>query len=106
MELTDIKRTEADKKAEAKKYETLSTEEDYPWGLSVSLDDATIKKLKLGDLDAEEEVMLVGSGFVSEDSSNLVNGKKTRNIRIQLQKIAVTQPTRSDPASELYGDKK
>lgn len=106
MQLVDIKRTSADKKAEKKRWEEPSSMEDYPYGLTIRLDNETIEKIGLGDLDAEETVMLQAEAFVSEDSVNKRNGKTHRSVSFQITKLAVGQSAKinpSDAAKDLYG---
>lgn len=65
MELVDIKRTKADKKAEKKRWDEPYEGDDYPYGLQLHLDDETIKKMGLGDFDADQVVRLEAQAFVS-----------------------------------------
>lgn len=103
MELVDIKRTKADKTAEKKRWDEPMNADDYPYGLTISLDDATIKKLKLGDMDAEQEVRVEAIAFVSEDNANKRNGKTVRSMQLQITKLAVVQgETKEDMAKAMY----
>ncbi len=106
MALVDVKRTKADKKAEADRWKEPEQGEDYPYGLQLRLDNATIQKLGLGDMDAEETVRIHAEAFVSEDSANMRNGKTDRAMTLQVTKLAVVQGESDDvKASEMY-DKK
>lgn len=106
MELTDLQYTKADKKNEAERWSEPDNAEDYPWGLRIRLDDVEVRKLKLGDLDAEQPVRLMAEGFVAEDSAHKRNGKTVRAISIQITKLAVVQSeSNEDTAEELYGEK-
>ena len=103
MGLVDIKRTKADKAAEKKRWEEPVSGDDYPYGLQLRLDDETIKKLKLGDLDAEQEVRVAAVAFVSEDNANKRNGKTVRSVTLQITKLSVLQAeTKEDVADAMY----
>jgi hypothetical protein len=106
MKLVDVKRTKADKKEEQESYEVADSSEDYPWGLSIRLDNSTIQKLGLGDLDADETVRVYAEAFVSEDSANKKNGKTVRSMTLQITRLAVAQSEKDeDKADALYGSK-
>lgn len=108
MNLIDVKRTKEDKKAEKERWSGDVVEEmdDYPYGLTVNLDDDTMSKLGLNDQDFDtgEPVMLVSEAIITEDRINTVNGKTRRSMSIQLRKIAITQGEKTDISKSLYGD--
>jgi hypothetical protein len=111
MDLIDVKRTEADKKAERDKWDKPATSsmEDYPYGLTLHLDNETIGKLGLSDadFDAGQPVAVIASGMIVSESLNSVGGKKMRSMSIQLQKMSVHQEAQKVSAVDaLYGDKK
>jgi hypothetical protein len=101
----DIKRTTADKQAEKKRWEEPVSADDYPYGLKINLDNETIKKLGLGDLDADEPVMIMAEGFVSSDNVEKRNGKSVRSVSIQISKLAIDQVSEDDATETLYGAK-
>lgn len=106
-ELVSVARTEADKQKEAGGWKEASTAnmDDYPYGLSIYMNNETIEKIGVGDLDAEEEVSIVARGFVKEDGVTVINGKKSRNLSIQITKMAIDQnASPSNLAKTLYGD--
>lgn len=101
MKLVDIKRTKADRKAEQERYSDPEVAtDDYPWGLTIRLDDATIKKIGLGDVDADQAVRVYAEAFVSEDTVNKRNGKSVRNVTLQITKLAVAQSESDDDAAD------
>lgn len=109
MDLIDVKRTKADKKAESDRWKGDSVEEmdDYPYGLTVNLDDDTMGKLGLTDKDFDtgEPVMLMAEAVITEDRINTINGKTRRSMAIQLRKIAITQgDEKADVSTTLYGE--
>lgn len=107
MDLVDIKRTEADRKAEQAKWDSVPSEQDdYPYGLSLHLDSETLAKMGLtdADFDAGQPVMVTIEGFISEDSIRSVNGEPRRSMTIQTRKIAIDQEKEStDISAALYG---
>lgn len=109
MDLVDVKRTKADKEAERKRWEgesVVGEMDDYPYGLTIHLDDQTMEKLGLtgADFDTGEPVAIVAEGVITEDRINTVNGKTRRSMSIQLRKMAVSQEgEREDVATTLYG---
>lgn len=108
MDLIDVKRTKADKDAEAKRWEDSEQRDDYPWGLSISINEETCEKLGLSDkdFDAGEPVMVAAEGFISEDRVTLVNGKPRRSMTIQFRKLAVDQDAGGESITDaMYGDK-
>jgi len=109
MDLVDVKRTKADKEAERKRWEgesAVAEMDDYPYGLTLHLDDQTMEKLGLSgtDFDTGEPVKLVAEAVITEDRINTINGKTRRSMSIQLRKMALTQDgEKEDVATTLYG---
>lgn len=107
MDLIDVKRTKADKDAEAKRWETSEERDDYPWGLSISINEETADKLGIADkdFDAGEPVKIMAEGYISEDRVTLVNGKARRSMSIQITKLALDQGEAGESiASAMYGE--
>lgn len=105
MDLVDVKRTKADKKAEAERWETSETRDDYPYGLSIRIDEETCEKLGLSgrDFDAGQPVTIAAEGFISEDSVRMINGKPRRSMSIQITKIAIDQEAGETITAAMYG---
>ena len=59
MDLVDVRRTDADKQAEAKRWEGTEGQDDYPYGLSIHINDEVMAKLGLTekDFDAGQPVV-------------------------------------------------
>jgi len=110
MNLIDVKRTKADKKAEQDRWKdggTVENMDDYPYGLTIHLDDDVLEKLGLtnADFDTGQPVMLTSEAIITEDRINTVNGKTRRSMSIQLRKIAISQEQdKDDMATTLYGE--
>lgn len=106
MTLADMKRTKADKKAETKRWDEPIGAGDYPYGLAIDLDDETITKLGLGDVDADDKVKIAATAFVSSSNTNKRNGKTTRSVTLQITTMAVIQgESKEATASAMYDDK-
>lgn len=109
MELVDIKRTAADKKKEQEQWSDkpdIASMDDYPYGLRICLENATLEKMGLTeqDFDAGNSVGIVAEGMITEDRANSINGKVQRSISIQITKISVSQAAEKvDLADTLYG---
>lgn len=105
MKLVDVKRTKKDKEDEQKRWDEPMLTEDYSYGLRLDLDDVTIQKLGLGDLDADETVRIHAEAFVSEDNVRKRNGKTVRSVGLQITKLAVLQSEGDEETAEaMYGE--
>lgn len=105
MTLIDVKRTKKDKQDEAKRWEEPVSRDDYPYGTRIDLDDSTVRKLGLSDLDADEVVRIQAEAFVSEDTARKQNGKTVRSVSLQITKMAIVQSESDDDTAEaMYGE--
>lgn len=104
-ELVSVARTPSEKQEMAGKYDSADTMEDYPYGLSMYLDNDTIEKLKISDLDAEDGVMIHAKGMIREDSVTIINGKKRRSLSIQITAMCLDEvmEEKDDAMKVLYG---
>ena len=63
---------------------------DYPWGLSITLDTAALKKLGIEELpDAGEECMMHATGKVTSVSESANDKGGERRVEIQITKLAL-----------------
>lgn len=110
MDLIDVKRTAADKKRDEERWKVgPESTEDYPYGLTLHLDDDTIEKLGLSEasFDTGQPVAIIASGMITSESINTYNGKTRRSMSIQLQKLNVHQEAQHvSPVETLYGGSK
>jgi len=88
--MTNMKLT----KAEKKKFTTSPTvggsTEDYPWGLSINLDDAALKKLDIDDLpEPGDRCVLHAVGKVTQATQSANEKKTDRSISIQIMRLAL-----------------
>jgi hypothetical protein len=93
MKLTDMKRTAADKKAEDAKYEGHKLGgDDYPYGLSISLDHHSLKKLGMHDSlpKVGSKLKLQAHAHVKSAREEMrEGGKKHRHVELELRHMAV-----------------
>lgn len=66
----------------------------YPWGLSISLDDATMKKLGIKELEAGQTVTLAGKAKVTRCSEVEDESGERCDCTIQITALALT-PSRT-----------
>lgn len=86
-------RTAADKKAEKKKYNTMpgGDSEDYPYGLSVSLNHDSLTKLGMtGPLPkVGSKIPLTAHAHVKSTSEENRNGRKERRMELELRHMSL-----------------
>jgi hypothetical protein len=103
VKLTDMKRTKADKKAEDEKYAGHKLGgEDYPYGLSISLDHHSLKKLGLHDKlpKVGSKIKLHAHAHVKSAREEQREGGKThRHVELELRHMAIEHKG-GDPALE------
>lgn len=91
--MQDMKLSKAEKKREGYGSPSVgaSSGPDYPWGLSINLDTAALKKLGIDELpDAGEECMITAVGKVTNVSSSANEKKGERSVSIQVTKLCVS----------------
>ena len=87
MALTNMKLSKKEAKNE---FEVAPSRPRFPHGLSISLDDDSLKKLGFDNLpDVGEEFIVVGIGPVENASEHKRQNGVDRSVTIQLQKIEV-----------------
>ena len=86
--LVDMKLSKKDSNAEV----ALDSEKGprYPYGLAISLDDSSMKKLGFDELPAVgTKMIVVGIGKVTRASENRRQGGVDRDMSIQLERLEV-----------------
>ena len=95
MKLVDMKSTAAEKKERNKEcYPTVAGGgDDYPYGLTLNLDNDQLKKLGVDNLPKAGETMTLNAKckVISIRQSDRDGGKAERSMEIQLQKIGLTR---------------
>ena len=88
--LVSMKRTKKDKKRHNSDH-VVGSEESFPYGLAISLDDESLSKLGIKDPlpGVGEEYIVVGVGKISSVSKNSSERRVSRNVTIQLEKLEV-----------------
>jgi len=88
--LVSMKRTKKDKSRHNSDHAI--GEENFPFGLTLSLDDESLTKLGIDELPAVgEELIIVGVGKVDSVSKSERDNRRgvSRNVSIQLEKLEV-----------------
>ncbi len=101
--LTDLKRTADDKKAVESFYSSPIKEDEYDYGLRISLGDEELEKLGIKKLEVGKKVLITAGAEVIEFSENESEGGKRRRVELQIQKMDITQGS-TNAISALYGD--
>jgi hypothetical protein len=111
--MVDLRRTDADKRAELAEYggkatpERLKTMEDYPYGLSINLDGAAMAKLGIDatSFAAGASVTLVAGAMVRSMTSETVGGKVKQSMTLQLQRLGIEEEPDSSETilKRMYG---
>jgi hypothetical protein len=98
----DLKLTKEDKKEEEKSWQSPS-EDDYPYGLSLQLEESSIKKLGINqqDYDVDQEVTFAAKALVSSISENKNQNATRRSMSLQIIAMEL-KPEEVDPASTMY----
>lgn len=100
--LTDMKMTEAEKKATSPMPSTQYKGPDYPYGLKICLDAAALKKLGIDMLMVGTKVEIEGVGTVVECSMNDYEyGESSKRVEIQLQQLAVVPDSETEDKAEM-----
>jgi len=103
--LADMRRTEAEKAAEAKRWEPGPESEDtLPWGLEIALEDPELSKLGNPALSVGQSVTLSGVAVVESVSAEEEGGSQRRRVRLQITDLELTtERSNADRAQSLFG---
>lgn len=96
--LTSMKRSKSDNS------ETELEAPEYPYGLSISLDDESMNKLGLGELPAVgDEMMVMAKVKVQSASESEYEGEgKSRNVTFQITDMGLKEEEKR-AADKMYG---
>jgi len=109
MKMTDMKMSKSQKKRMFGQPTVAgSPGPDYPWGLSITLDSAALKKLGVEELpDAGEECMIHATGKVTTVSETANEKGGERRIEVQITKLAlVCEDTDEEMWNRVKADRK
>jgi hypothetical protein len=101
VKMADMKMTKSEKK------DTIPSVADtpnYPYGLCLRLDNASLEKLGITTLPkVGAKVMVTGMGVITSVSSHESKSNDSRNVEIQLQELAVdrAEPLSKEEKNEL-----
>lgn len=94
-------------KEETKEYTSLtpSGAPEYPYGLSIDLDDGSLEKLGITDLPKVGDEMTITAKVVvtSTSSYDTQGGDPEKRVCLQITDMEVSGAPRADTASVLYG---
>jgi len=78
----------------------------YPYGLSISLDEESLDKIKMSDLpNVGDSKMLVAFVDVTDKHEHdSIEGKKRRRITLQITDMSIEEKVSKDTLKTLYGD--
>ncbi len=119
--MIDMKRSTTERKGEA---DVMMTEDEYPWGLRLNLDEAEIEKLGLDIKAVGDECMFVAKGRIVSASMHEEEGtgmdasvikdqtaalfatdnKVHRSMSLQITEMDFGGSGEDDKAERLYGD--
>lgn len=91
--MVDLKLTDADKKAEEKRYTSKDPAEQYPYGLGVSFDSSAVAKIAhLQTVNGGDELVMVcrckvKSVNVDDDDSK---NKPRRRVELQIREVDIS----------------
>lgn len=106
MALVNMARTKQEAKAEQDSWKEVENQPKYPYGLSLHLDDETIKKLGIAIPEGGATLRLDALAKVTSVSSHEeVDGDKRCNLQLQITDMAIVPEnadTKSDMAKKLY----
>lgn len=112
LKMVDLARTPDEVKAEQTLSPVNPDADKYPWGMTLSFDDATLKKLDMTDLpQAGTELDLVCRARVTrQEITDTEGGGKRCSMTVQVTAIAVEDESaeaeeRLSSAQKLYGSK-
>lgn len=87
--MVSMKRTKKDKKKDEDVCCAPSSEETYPYGLRIRLDDESLTKLKMDLPKVGSTVKIEAQGEVVEVSQHESDKRTNRHVEIQIEKLSV-----------------
>ncbi len=98
MGMTDLK---LPKKSEKEMKNAIGTidgnQEQYPWGTRLELDDETVKKLGIEEINTEADVTIKAVGSITNKNvDEMQGGKKRYRITIQIKKMEIEGGNEAD----------
>lgn len=82
------------------------TRDEYPWGLCITLNNDTLKKLQAQPRNVGDEVMITAKAVIKGISAREEEGGTHRSADLQITDMAIadTGEQAKTAASTLYGD--
>lgn len=103
--MVSMKRTEAEKAAEAERYKDgPGGEETLPWGLEISLEGPELDKLGNPALEVGQTVTLTGVAIVESRSEEEAGGLPRRRVGLQITDLTLSaERTDQQRATAMFG---
>ena len=101
-----MKSMKLDRETKEMKEDCYISEQDYPYGLTISLEEPSIKKLEIGKLpEIGEKFLLKSIVEVTSISDNVNKDERNRCIRLQITDMELAEAPKEEKSSEsvLYG---
>jgi hypothetical protein len=101
-----MKSMKLDRETKEMKEDCCISEQDYPYGLTISLEEPSIKKLEIGKLpEIGEKFLLKSIVEVTSISDNVNKDERNRCIRLQITDMELAEAPKEEKSSEsvLYG---
>ena len=103
MQMKSMKLSPADKKAEEKSMEVSSDSQEYPWGLTLRLEQDTMDKLSTGELKVGDELMMQAAVRVTSVSSHDGEGGSESSASLQITEMGLDAgSTNKEKADKLF----
>ena len=99
--MIDMKRSKSELNDQSE--EIASTENKYPWGLNISLNEESLSKL---DFDGEvgEEVVLLAKVTITSKSEYEHENEKSKTMDLQITEMELKKGSSKSLAKRLYPD--
>ncbi len=100
--MIDMKRTAAERKGEDS---VMMTEDTYPYGLRLHLNEAEIEKLDMEMKAVGTELVIVAKVKISSTSSYETEDGNDRSMSLQITEMEIPNNSEDAKAERMYGDK-
>lgn len=92
MKLASMERTAKEKKAAEERMKPMEAGPDFPWGLSVNLGDAELKKVGIKELpEIGDQYTIVAIAKVTRVSANASEDSANRSVEFQITDLALEE---------------
>lgn len=104
MEMKSMK-LEAEEAGEYSQPTAIADRAEYPYGLRIRLDDASLRKLAISELPKVGSSMIINAkAKVCATGANDINGESESYLELQITDMGVSAIREAHAAQSLYGD--